>query len=298
MNEKTRAFTLVELLVVIGIIGLLLGILLPSLNAARIAAKKSATATTISTLGTALETFKLDEKMNRGSYPPSKATEPTARPTADTPQFGPYPQGAELLAWALVGADRLGPPGFIPRPGAIVPPPPQFEGWEMSTHRGPNGLYELLNGQPAAPRRSPFVDPNKTRLYALSGRPNDPALCFFDAFDQPILYYRANLGRPALASDCRGIKAQSDGIYELWDNNRITGSLAGGVSGMDLGAGTEHPLGVLGTPTTPRTFSYIICDLNVTVRPMPQRADSYLLISAGPDHRYGTKDDITNFEPN
>jgi len=38
--------------------------------------------------------------------------------------------------------------------------------------------------------------------------------------------------------------------------------------------------------------------MGVKARLEPARADSYLLISAGADGRYGTADDIANFEHN
>ena len=38
-----------------------------------------------------------------------------------------------------------------------------------------------------------------------------------------------------------------------------------------------------------------IRDRGVTARMWPHKPDSYLLIMAGPDHIYGTDDDLTNF---
>jgi hypothetical protein len=36
----------------------------------------------------------------------------------------------------------------------------------------------------------------------------------------------------------------------------------------------------------------------VTVNLLPKNRDSYLLISPGPDAKYGTADDVTNFQKN
>ena len=65
---RRSGFTLIELLVVIVVIAVLVGLLIPAVNAARIAANNAATLAEINTLGNSLASFK--EKY--GSYPPSR----------------------------------------------------------------------------------------------------------------------------------------------------------------------------------------------------------------------------------
>ncbi len=119
------AFTLVELLVVIGIIALLISILLPALNSAKEAARTTACLSNMRQIGQAMQTYITD---NRGYVVPSSYRDLTTPPNAN----GYF----TTESWATIMVARK----YLPYPPAVSTQPP----FASNVFFCPSGLPEFI----------------------------------------------------------------------------------------------------------------------------------------------------------
>ena len=227
----------------------------------------------LNSISVALELFNSDFN----HFPPSEALDPNGLPYC----------GAMKLAEALIGQDLK---GF------------HLDSIFKSDGKDSNGklLYGTNSPTNYTPsRKGPYLPIEIADVYCLSEifkntEPfdgNNFVLC--DTFHRvtnlqtgknigmPILYYKADTSKK---SHDVNDPNNPDNIYNYKDNHAL---LALGVPGQP---DKKHPL--LEDPTI---FDKMTKDYKVTNKNIFTRADYYILLSAGEDSLYGTKDDIVNF---
>jgi hypothetical protein len=206
-------------------------------------------------------------------YPPSDALDKDGRCYC----------GSMKLCEALVGRD--------------------LQGFNPNSKFRADGLDEsgafLYNTDTLEERKGPYVPNASSNPYCLKDLygdvgpfdGNEYVLC--DIFRQvthdgtkkeigmPILYYKADTYKTA--HDVNDPN-NPENIYDYRDNHAL---LALGVPGKPR---QKHPL-----YEDPKIFYEMTRNYYVTEQSKPTHPDRYILLSAGKDGLYGTKDDITNF---
>ena len=329
-----RGFTLIEMMVVVAIIALLVSALLPAFSAVRTRARFAQAQSMFTALEAGLQLFRGESALgalppSASDNPANRQwiANPKLKNAGNGGQDPVRISGAHLLAHAMIGADGLGTPGFKDtgskgdRDGL----------WWNDTHDNDKGIYELdpATLEPVHPRYggAGYVDNKmRERMKSLNDLANggviqnlptalpDTAkdeLLFVDPWNTPVLYFRAN--RAAV----RMVSAKAvPGVYRQEDNGLITGTVNGtfgfNFGGLDFGPGKvgayyhatadaiapgpdPKTVDVLNDTTFDDSFARFILDPSVKVRHTPINSDSYLMISAGVDARYGTNDDVTNW---
>jgi len=327
VDPRRRALTLAELLVVITIIVLLVAILMPALNKAYTTALRSADAALIHQLAMACEAY----QQVFYEYPPSKWVNPDPNNPYDyndTEALWPPPKwdkqrqapaqgllltGAAKLFAALTGFDAVG--CYDPNNPSVWDPAKWEDSCGDLTFRGI--LIDLDYDGQEDKTYGPYFEPNekqqtfvqckwsdtesKQRTFASRFARQNPS--FKDEKRAPILYYRA-VQNPVDGDDTDDTVDAWE-IYWYFDNFPITDA-QNSASGNDPYAASgdaakNHPLYA---PSSGKDidgdgeadyYGIVRPDLPANAPQTPFNANSFILISPGPDGEYFTEDDVTNF---
>lgn len=272
--SKKAAFTIVELLTVMTIIVVLISLLVPSLNLVKRYSKEVKQQTQFHSIDAALELFSSDWD----GYPPSDANDEASQDYC----------GAMKLCEAMVGQDLM---GFHPNSRF------RSDGQDGAG----NDLYATSTFTPSADNlriRKTYLQTeriNPCRLKYLYGTGNtgpfdEDLFVLCDVYStmqnsstgkkigMPILYYKADTSKYTHDPN-QGVTNETN-TYDYLDNDEL----------VQLGP-VAQPL------HDPDVFYDVTKDkrIDITNINRPYRPDSYILISAGFDGKYGTDDDITSF---
>ena len=301
-KRKRIGITMIELLIVLGIIALLVGLLLPALSAVKKIARETKQKAQLSTIGLALTAFKNDY----GDYPPSDGWDYTSNTSLNY-------CGAQKLAEALLGWDLMGfhPDSHWQADGKNIRP---YRSQGVDYAPGAYFFYDQTIAYDIERRKGPYLELASADAFRTGGPeglffnsgaldPDRFVLC--DVFGRkkigvlnqvtgettrykagtPILYFRADTSSRYLGAP------ESGSIYRAGDNREL----------MGLGSVEDMPQDVRQHPFyQPDHFSNFLQNImdpkaSTADRIWPRRRDSFILISAGVDGLYGTNDDITNF---
>lgn len=183
-------FTLVEMLVIIGIIVLILGLAAPMITRAWRAGDRAATYADLQAIATALEAYRQDH----GEYPQVRY-DPSIPPTPITNDRPNPPTGAQVLCQALIApapATNSGAAGRKVQDGADGPGfrTRGTQGRVYGPYLQP-GKFKVAD--PANPNAPPA--PNKELVLTIMDRSNS----------RPILYFPAAAGKPNIRVNTGGV---------------------------------------------------------------------------------------------
>jgi type II secretory pathway pseudopilin PulG len=318
MKTKRRkiGFTIVELLTVMAVIAMLMGILVPALNLVRKLAKDVNQKAEFHSIDVALETYVNESPTQQ--YPDSAQLGIKAANGRTT--------GAQRLTEALLGRDLV---GFDPNSTWDAKADELKQ--DVYASKTFKGSSQSLIDSSLARREGPYLNPANAEVFQLYQLFSDfttnisyaypgsttPAPVLTDIYrvrnvvvkgktimaGTPILYYKANTNSKLFPdtndpSVTTILDADANSyIYNSIDNEELI------TLGTVKNQAVPHYFDFLrsgykpdGTHNGRWWFYKTITDRKITNQARPYNMTGYLLISAGADGIYGTRDDVCNFQ--
>lgn len=276
--RRTHGFSLVELLVVVGIIGVLIGILIPVVSRARRAAQVADSKNWLSQISSAIDRYHIDHKAypgpisNTDIYNTTNAMPPVA---VTHSEFEPGLTPAKITMSENLTLGLLG--GLIPNPGGagIQYNPSHIGLGPMNLNRAnPKRATAYLPAENLSWRQIVVSGTTvKSGHYADESGDADDSMIpeFVDRFSEPmpILYLRSRLGieailTPSAAANSVITNGSRSGPYDIEQIQAYTGSFTGAWPSLSrdtatpasagtrsIGNGKKMPPAYNGSPTNP-----------------------------------------------
>jgi prepilin-type N-terminal cleavage/methylation domain-containing protein len=313
---RPRGFTLIELMVVIGIIVLLAAILMPVVSRVRTQAFNTSTQSQMQRIMQACESYFHDFNAYPGPVPNSQlknVTGATLKLTATGGgTFGPI-TSSENLVLGLFG---------LMNPPTTATGVPKYNGTTTTTVLPP--AHDVLSLNFLHPASYHYIDYVPEELtggvagktgnlsYALGSKGNPPADTivpeFIDRFSDPmpIIYTRANVGNQGIATlddttqynwlelspyGSNLLTSQGGGAWQLFTQQNQTTMFTTFTTNTTWPDTNAVPFNDFVPPASPPTGSNYLYS-NPNIAGSVRGKDGFILIDAGIDRTFGTLDDI------